>query len=194
MDDLYAICLMTGASGKDATALYADPKLIGHIYAAPYVVLNGCISYVAEDQEGVLGYAVGAPDTRTFERLLETDWWPRLRPAYPNPTGDRNTWSPDELRARMIHHPQPVPNDIVGDYPAHIHMNLLPRARGKGVGTRLLEAWMETARAENVPAVHAGVGASNQSGLKFWSARGFRSVRTDPANGSNGTIWTGRFL
>ena len=33
--DLYRICLRTGKSGDDATALYRDPDLLGHIYAAP---------------------------------------------------------------------------------------------------------------------------------------------------------------
>ena len=193
-NDLHAICLKTGAGGKDASALYDDPKLIGHIYAAPYVSLPGCISFVAEDRQGVLGYAVGVPDTRTFERRLESDWWPGLRMTYPEPAGDRAGWSHDERRAWMIHHPRPVPEDIVCDYPAHIHMNLLSRARGRGVGTRLLEVWIEEAKNLNVTGVHAGVGAANRAGLKFWSARGFAPLRSDPAGGSQGTVWTGQRL
>ena len=31
--DLYQICLATGESGQDASAIYKDPKIIGHIYA-----------------------------------------------------------------------------------------------------------------------------------------------------------------
>lgn len=34
---LYRICLETGASGQDATHLYADPLILGHVYAGPYL-------------------------------------------------------------------------------------------------------------------------------------------------------------
>ena len=40
LDDLYRICLATGAGGGDASALYRDPKLLGHVYAAPYAVFS----------------------------------------------------------------------------------------------------------------------------------------------------------
>ena len=38
VDAIYAIALRTGASGQDATHLYADGKLVGHIWAAPYTL------------------------------------------------------------------------------------------------------------------------------------------------------------
>ncbi|MDN3718454.1 FAD-dependent oxidoreductase [Roseibium salinum] len=54
LEALYAICLRTGDAGKDASGLYSDPRLMGHIYAAPYVALDGLICLVAEDAGGVL--------------------------------------------------------------------------------------------------------------------------------------------
>ena len=45
---LYDICLTTGASGQDASALHSDPELVGHIYAAPYGVLEPDRVLVAE--------------------------------------------------------------------------------------------------------------------------------------------------
>ena len=73
-------------------------------------------------------------------------------------------------------------------------MNLFERARGKGVGSSLLDSWINAAREQGVCAVHAGVSGANYSGLQFWTARGFKQVRVDPQNGSNGTIWTGRLI
>ncbi|MES0809452.1 GNAT family N-acetyltransferase [Roseibium sp. SCPC15] len=194
LETLYEICLKTGDGGKDATSLYNHPELIGQIYAAPYVALPGLISFVAEDREGIVGYAAGAVDTRAFENRLELEWWPDLRKRYPDPGLERTNLSPDESRAKTIHHPRPVPDDIVREYPAHIHMNLFERARGKGVGSSLLDSWINAAREQGVCAVHAGVSGANHSGLKFWTARGFKQVRVDLQNGSNGTIWTGRLI
>ena len=39
LEALYAISLATGHEGGDAAHLYADPKLMGHIYATSYALL-----------------------------------------------------------------------------------------------------------------------------------------------------------
>ncbi|MCX2723691.1 GNAT family N-acetyltransferase [Roseibium salinum] len=194
LEALYAICLRTGDAGKDASGLYSDPRLMGHIYAAPYVALDGLICLVAEDAGGVAGYVAGAADTRDFERRLEAEWWPALRKSYAEPEGDRSAWTADEFRIWTIFHPTPIPDEIARRYPAHIHMNLLPRAQGKGIGSKLLDAWIEAAKALGVQAVHAGVSAVNQPGLTFWKSRGFRPVSVDRSAGSRGTVWCGRDL
>jgi hypothetical protein len=40
LEALYAISLAAGLAGGDASHLYADPRLMGHIYAAPYALLE----------------------------------------------------------------------------------------------------------------------------------------------------------
>src|SRR5580700_2330225 len=83
LDELYRICLLTGDAGQDATPLYQDPRLLGHIFAAPYGILEPSLAFVAEDAVGVGGYIVGALDTQAFEARLESEWWPGLRGRYP---------------------------------------------------------------------------------------------------------------
>jgi len=46
---LYAISLETGHLGGDASHLYGDPRLIGHIYSAPYALLDPDLVLVAAD-------------------------------------------------------------------------------------------------------------------------------------------------
>ena len=84
-DALYAICLKTGDAGQDATALYRDPELLGHLYAGPYAALEPESAFVLEDDAGIGGYIVGARDTYAFETRLEAEWWPGLRARYPDP-------------------------------------------------------------------------------------------------------------
>src|SRR5258706_13095644 len=80
LEALYDICLKTGDSGQDASPLYRDAKLVGHLYAAPYGVLEPTSAFVVEDQAGVGGYIVGAADTAAFAARAEAEWWPKLRP------------------------------------------------------------------------------------------------------------------
>ena len=65
LDDLYRVCLATAAGG---CAVYQDPKLVGHVYAAPYAVLSPRSVFVVEDAHGVGGYILGAPDTNGLAR------------------------------------------------------------------------------------------------------------------------------
>ena len=69
LEALYAISLLTGDAGGDAAHLHDDPRLIGEIYSAPYAMVEPSWAFVAEDDLGVAGYVVGAPDTRAFEAV-----------------------------------------------------------------------------------------------------------------------------
>ena len=88
LDALYRICLLTASNGQDATSLYRDPMLPGHIFAAPYAVFQPLLAFVAQDAAGVGGYIVGALDNRAFQQRLERDWWPQLRERYLEPPPD----------------------------------------------------------------------------------------------------------
>lgn len=190
LDDLYAISLATGAAGGDAAHLYEDGSLLGHIYSAPYLSLEPSLALVLEDDDGVAGFAVGAPDTVTWEQRLEQEWWPNLRRRYPDPLGLSAGWTPDQRRCAMIHHPEQTPGDVVGAYPAHMHLNLLPRAQGRGLGSRLLQTWLGLADEQGVQAVHVGVNRQNAPALRFWERRGFEPLES--GGGAPRTAWMGR--
>jgi GNAT superfamily N-acetyltransferase len=177
LDSLYAISLETGDSGRDASLLHQDGRLIGHIYSAPYAMLAPELAFVAEDDQGVAGYVVGTLDTRAFERQLERDWWPALRQQYADPSGSApEGWTADQKRSFAIHHPGTNPDAVVSAYPAHMHMNLLPRLQGQGMGRALFERWIEAARALGATGVHVGVSPLNARGMGFWQAMGFERI------------------
>jgi GNAT superfamily N-acetyltransferase len=174
---LYQVCLVTGAAGQDASALHNDSELVGHIYVAPYAVLEPAQALVAEDEEGVAGYLVGTYDSQRFAQQLEDDWWPSLRQLYAEPAFEPTL--ADQARMRAIMQPEANPPDLVAQYPAHIHMNLMPRLRGQGVGTALVHKWVAGAKSAGVTGIHLGASASNSGGIAFWQKVGFAPVRTE---------------
>lgn len=185
---LYDICLKTGLSGGDATHLYADPKIIGDIYAAPYAALQPDLALAVEDEAGVAGYMLGTLDTAAFEARQEQDWWPALRARYPDPKGvpgpERTA---DQTRAARIHRPIPTPAPLVAAYPAHLHINLLPRLQGQGMGERLVTTWLDLIRKRGAKGVHLGCNAGNHRALRFYDRYGFRRFDLDPP--WPGTVW-----
>ena len=186
---LYQICLATGESGNDASHLYNDWKLLGHIYAAPYGVLSPETAFVVEDEFGVGGYIVGPHDTQAFEHALEIDWWPELRTHYADPPEPREFWTPDQRMSFLIHHPPKTPKRIREPYPAHLHINLLPRLQGKGIGRVLIRTWLERIAAIGVDKAHLGVGPANERAVRFYKAFGFHEIErlVKPYN----VIWFG---
>jgi len=188
LESLYAISLATGLAGGDASHLYADSRLLGHIYSVPYACLEPTLALVVEDEHGVAGFAVGATDTIAWEARQERDWWPALRRRYPDPQGDPGHWTADQRRCAMIHHPERTPTTVAGAYPAHLHLNLLPRLQHQGWGRRLLADWLERVVQLGVTGVHVGVNRANEGAIAFWSRQGFGLL----AEGRGGrTAWLG---
>ncbi|HEY8577491.1 MAG TPA: GNAT family N-acetyltransferase [Devosia sp.] len=188
LEALYHICLATGDAGKDASPQHADPKLVGHIYSAPYGVLEPEHVWVAEDDEGVAGYLVGTHDTDAFAARQERSWWPTLRTQY-DEVPEQDLTAADLMRLKAIRQPEHNPGDLVAEYPAHIHMNLLPRIRGQRVGSRLLEHWIADAKAAGVAGIHLGASSGNTGGVAFWTKSGFTPLRT-----VDRTVWFGMRL
>ncbi|WP_293901013.1 GNAT family N-acetyltransferase [Phenylobacterium sp.] len=173
LDALYHICLSTGEHGQDASALYADRRILGEIYAAPYAMLEPELAFVAEDDAGVAAYILGTADTRAFEARREAEWWPALRGRYPDTAdvpGRRRT--PDEWCAYLIHHPAITPQAVVDVAPAHLHVDLLPRFQRQGLGRRMLDTWLEAVGGR----AHLGTSEPNRRAIRFYETYGWRCL------------------
>ncbi len=171
---LYDICLRTGDSGADASGLYREPGLLGAIYVGPYLRLAPSLALVGEDESGVAGYVLGVPDTRAFEAQCERVWWPALRARYG--PGSFPPGSLDDRLVGLIHAPPTASQDVVERYPAHLHIDLLPRLQGRGYGRRMLESLFAALRDAGAGAVHLGVGLANERAITFYHRMGFTVV------------------
>ncbi len=58
-------------------------------------------------------------------------------------------------------------------YPAHLHIDLLPQAQGRGLGRELLRTFGEELIVREVPGVHLGVGEANVGAAAFYRRLGF---------------------
>jgi GNAT superfamily N-acetyltransferase len=192
LEALYAISLATGFEGGDASHLYDDPRLMGHIYSAPYALLEPDLALVTEDREGVAGFVVGTVDTVAWEWKLEREWWPSLRRRYAAPPADAMaSWTADQRRAFMIHHPTLTPSVVATQYPAHLHLNLLPRLQGRGVGKRLFNDWCVLAVGQGARSFHVAINRANAGGVAFWRKQDFAEL-ADDGLATWRTLWMGR--
>ena len=178
MAGVYRVCLQTGSSGADATAKYTDPELLGHVYGGAYLAGQLELARVVVDEGGVAGYILGALDTRAFEAWCGANWWPGLRERYPLGSA---TGADAELVA-LIHEPERVPDAIVAEYPSHLHIDLLPRTQGQGLGRTLMDGLAARLAERGSPGIHLGVARDNERAIAFYTHLGFGELeRTEGA-------------
>ncbi len=152
--------------------MYDDPDLLGHVYAGPYLALEPDFALVVEDDGGVAGYTLGAPDTRQFISAWRERWLPRLARNYPPPTQPDD--APDDRARWLLHHPERMDRgDVLDRYPSHLHIDLLPRAQGRGLGRALLTALLARLGDVGSPGVHLGVHPDNERAITFYRKLGF---------------------
>ncbi len=188
----YHVCLKTGDFGNDGEPFFtADPDALGRVFVGPYLAYAPELGVILEDQEGICGYALGALDSRAFYARYEAEWRPRLCAQYPAPTGNPSQWTRVQQIHDCYHHPDyfcPEPYDA---YPAHLHIDLLPRAQRRGLGRQMLEEVIARLRQRGSPGAHLGVSVPNATALGFYQRLGFKEL-CRVGVGRDGCIYLGR--
>ena len=82
--------------------------------------------------------------------------------------------------------------DICRDYPAHLHVNVAPEWRNRGLGAALIERFALWARLQSAAGIHL-VTSSTARNIPFYRRAGFRELRTFPWN-SGISVCMGRKL
>ncbi len=174
IDACYEICLRTADNGADATSLHTDPRIVGEVWVAPYLVRHPECAVVLEDDQGVGGYIVGAPDTAGYDEWVDREWFPPLREKYPRGCFAEGT--ADAACVDLIHTPPRMPAEVVAAYPAHLHIDLLPRLQGRGFGRAMMAALFERVSAAGAPAIHLGCSPENTNAIAFYQRLGFEDL------------------
>lgn len=199
--DLVDICWRTGLMGEslEGTGRFEDRRLFGLLFCLQYPSLRDPCSFVAvaatpEGGERAVGYVLGAADTdaqrrdfrrrmlpRIAARLFLYDWWRHpesFRQALAFRRAERS--GPEE---------EPAARQRLGgpDFPAHLHIDILPERQGKGIGSALMERLLGELKRRGCPGVFLGTSDRNLKALPFYRKLGFELVyQSEP-----GEFWLG---
>ena len=174
---VYEICLKTGNSGQDATHLFSDPLVLGHIYVGPYMEFEPQSVFILEDDQGPCGYIMGVLDSQTYYQWMHSEWLPKIRVNYKKPTGNPNTWDETEKITDLLFHP--VAQRLLADYPAHLHIDLLSRAQGKGQGKLLMDRFIGYLKYNKIPGLHLELSSNNDRAFNFYRKYGIEELDRD---------------
>lgn len=144
-----AICADTGMPGGEPVDP-AEREEFGERWVGPYRMLRPFWTFVAVEDGEVVGYLTGSPDTEAFEA--------ERRAAFPAWVDAREYFGREFLVA------------FWAENPAHLHMNFVKSARGKGYGRALIEAFFTALRERGIRRAHVFCG---EKASTFWARAGF---------------------
>lgn len=142
------------SAGRTAFVDEADRSAFRERWLDRYLVHDRAHAFVANDDcDAVIGYLVGCLDD----------------PARTERFGDISYYAGF--------------GDLTQRYPAHLHINIDPVWRSRGIGARLIEAFARHASECQVAGVHLVTGAAARN-IGFYRRCGFEPLRETQWNGS----------
>jgi ribosomal protein S18 acetylase RimI-like enzyme len=180
---VYDVCVRTAAAGGDARGMYHSDDLMPDLFAGPYIYLEPDFAFVLgdgdRDGDRAAGYVVGTPDTAAFAQKYRERWIPHLADRY-QPPPDPPVTPDDELLA-LHYNPERMLWPGLAEYPAHLHIDLLPPFQGQGHGPVLMETFYAAAARAGATGVHLVVVTANVRARGFYRHLGFEELEvTEP--------------
>lgn len=171
---LYNISLYTSNNGNDVELLKDEPNLIGDIFLKPYVQFEPELCFVLTLENEPCGYIIGTKNTEEFYLKTEKEYFPNLREKYKSLPKDQNARFAVLKKVIQNGH---KPKDKFDLYPAHLHINILPIAKGEGMGRKLMDELMNELKSIEVHGLHLEVGKSNINAIQFYEHIGFKIIK-----------------
>ena len=165
-ENLRHICIETGPAsamqkGRAQTMLLAT-------YCDYYAECEPETCFViADDGDEAVGYILCAPDYKAYRARFLKDYAPQVK-GLPYKIACQGA-------ARM-------PKRFSKEYPAHLHIDILPDYQRMGLGSQLMDTLTARLREMGIPGVMLGVGAGNVKGRSFYNKYGFQTLMRIPTS------------
>jgi GNAT superfamily N-acetyltransferase len=164
--------------GKSGSLIATNPKRF-HKEIRYYLEKEQESCFVAVNNGKVIGYLLGCLDDENHEESINAFLLKSIFLFFQLPfmnRKDRTFWfGTIKMIFGAILGKSEEKNFIPPKNSGHIHINLLPEARGKSTGTKLLKAFLEYAKSKNVKLIHADSFQTRVNPNKnFWIKNGFK--------------------
>ena len=189
-DAVRDISFRAGFMGESAASFWPHAESWADVWTSYYTDREPESLSVATIDDTVVGYLAGCIDTAAMsptadERLVAAIRKDRLL-FRRGTAGFLIRAIVDGLRDR-----DSAKGDFIDPrWPAHLHIDLLPEARGIGLGAALMERWLHQLRQLGSPGCHLATIAENARAVSFFERSGFHShgrfARVPGMRGSDG--------
>jgi ribosomal protein S18 acetylase RimI-like enzyme len=169
------VCHVTGYMGEPADWMWRDVESFADLFTGYYTDAEPESALVAELDGVVAGYLLGCVDSRRAWNPATIFGRHFLRRGIGFRPGTAGmVWRSfgdvgvDGVRRRL-----PPVSHYDERWPAHLHIDLLPSIRGRGVGATLVRTWIDRLRGGGVPGCFLETLGENHGAIAFFESMGF---------------------
>jgi ribosomal protein S18 acetylase RimI-like enzyme len=128
--------------------------------------------FVAESKGQVVGALLGAIDTKRFEQIYQRQIRSRLLLRLVTGVYGWPGWLPAILYTEWAERKVIAPKVECSQYPAHLHIGILPEWRRRGIGTALMMQFAEYLKMNGIPGYHLYASSFHALGVAFYQKLG----------------------
>lgn len=175
--ELRRIAVETADAGRDGSAYVPDRRLLADLLTRYTTDVEPGSCWVAARDGRLGGYIAGSMDDRGLARRTMLGPGPRILLSALFRGVPFRPWSLRFLARNLplwTGRRSAAPD--LGTHPGHLHINLVPEARGAGVGVALMGRFLDAARSAGVTGVRANVREDNAAARRFFERQGFRAM------------------
>lgn len=150
-----------------------------------FILTTYCDYYIEKEAENC--FVAADDDDRAVGYIICTESYDRFRPVFLSEYVPR-------IPAEEAAHREGAVNSTVlqeeykAQYPAHLHIDLLPEYQRLGLGSRLVDTLCVHLKEKGVPGVMLTVGSLNTVGQSFYNKYGFTRLKALPGDVAYGLL------
>lgn len=167
------ICCATAFMGKPCANFFDGDEIFADALTGYFTDYEPQSCFVAEKGGLVIGYLIGAKDVKQMNKVFRRKLaFKLLAKAFFKGTflKLKNLAFFSRCLSGMVKGQFRQP-DFSGEYPATLHINLLPEFRGLGIGSQLIAEYLKYLKGQGVKALHFAT--MSEKATKFFNQHGF---------------------
>ncbi len=135
-------------------------EFVLHIFCDYYIENEPENCFVLSDDGKAVGYVICAENFDKFNTVYESRYIPQIM----NMSDGLKTWANEAYEFQ---------NKFKAEYPAHLHIDILPQYQRGGWGSKLIETLLAHLKEKNISGVMLTAGTANKVADKFYRKFGF---------------------
>jgi ribosomal protein S18 acetylase RimI-like enzyme len=161
--DYDGVCFACLNSDEDDDVSESLAEFILHTFCEYYIEKEPENCFVLDDDGKAVGYIICAEDYDKFKSVFDAEYFPRVVHL----GEDRIKWAKE---AYLLH------EKFKADYPAHLHIDILPQYQRGGNGGKLVQTLSDHLSAKGIRGVMLTTGTTNTRATNFYRKYGFEEL------------------
>ncbi|NLZ24873.1 MAG: GNAT family N-acetyltransferase [Clostridiales bacterium] len=153
---------------KTATAkkYIRDKSLVCTLYLHYYLEHEPQNCFVAADEDDrPIGYIVCAEDYGKYIDIFMEKYLPKVKKK-------------DKMEALLKKLERRYLKKVCKNYPAHLHIDILPCGQNQGVGKKLMKALISHLKSKDIGGIFLVVGSDNERAVRFYKKLGYETHKS----------------